>query len=126
MNFVLFSMLDIFQPVYARYPLFGLAKGYEATLEPGDILYFKSMWWHSVRNLDELTISVILPIMDVVGSFSRNMPLLLGFLLNVNVWVAQLGHGAYDEIHGTYKSSCRGNEACAREALASTHVVSSD
>mmetsp|Transcript_2395 Transcript_2395/g.3728 ORF Transcript_2395/g.3728 Transcript_2395/m.3728 type:complete len:112 (-) Transcript_2395:66-401(-) len=111
MNFVLFSMLDIFQPVYARYPLFGLAKGYEATLEPGDILYFKSMWWHSVRNLDELTISVILPIMDVVGNFPRNMPLLLGFLLNV---------------HGTYKSRCRGNEACAREALASTHVVSSD
>ena len=33
------------------YPLYGKVNKYAVTLEPGDILYIPSLWWHEVRNI---------------------------------------------------------------------------
>ncbi|WP_416878797.1 cupin-like domain-containing protein [Litorimonas sp.] len=35
-----------------RFPLFSKINKYSVTLEPGDLLFNPTMWWHEVRNLD--------------------------------------------------------------------------
>uniref|UniRef100_A0A7S2JGG2 JmjC domain-containing protein n=1 Tax=Haptolina brevifila TaxID=156173 RepID=A0A7S2JGG2_9EUKA len=74
--------LDVFAPNMSQTPLFAKARGYEVTLEPGDVLIFPSFWWHGVQNLDEHTLGIDVPMIDIAGSWRRNMPLLLHSLLN--------------------------------------------
>jgi len=74
--------LDVFDPNMTHTPEFAKARGYEVTLNTGDVLIFPSFWWHGVQNLDEHTVGIDIPILDPVGSWSRNAPLLLHTLLN--------------------------------------------
>jgi hypothetical protein len=44
------SAFDPASPDFERFPLVGLAEIYETTLEPGDIMYIPTSWWHQVEN----------------------------------------------------------------------------
>ncbi|EGD72167.1 hypothetical protein PTSG_00189 [Salpingoeca rosetta] len=52
------SQVDFDNPDYERFPKFKDARGLEAILRPGDVLYIPRCWWHLVRSLDELSVSV--------------------------------------------------------------------
>ena len=49
---VIFSPVDVEQPDARRFPLFERAERHEATLDPGEILFIPSGWWHHVRTLE--------------------------------------------------------------------------
>lgn len=51
----------------------------------GDVLFFPSFWWHGVQNLDDETVAVDLPLIDILGSWRRNAIFTLTSLLNPNV-----------------------------------------
>lgn len=46
------SPLDVEDPDLDRFPRFARARGHACVLEPGDMLFMPSYWWHQVRNLD--------------------------------------------------------------------------
>ena len=46
---------------------------------------FVSFWWHGVQNLDDETVAVDLPLIDILGSWRRNAIFTLTSLLNPNV-----------------------------------------
>jgi len=50
------SLVDIDAPDFARHPKFAAAleQAQVAELEPGDVLYMPSLWWHAVCGLDEV------------------------------------------------------------------------
>lgn len=50
------SLVDIDAPDLVRFPRFAEAMAHAevAELEPGDVLYMPSLWWHAVRGLDEV------------------------------------------------------------------------
>lgn len=54
---VIFSPVDIEAPDLQRFPAFAEAQPHETILEPGEILFIPSGWWHHVRTL-ELSISL--------------------------------------------------------------------
>lgn len=45
------SMVDFAQPDYQRFPRFKQAQvnGFEAVLQPGDVIYIPAFWWHHVE-----------------------------------------------------------------------------
>jgi len=49
------------------------------------VLFFPSFWWHGVQNLDDETVAVDLPLIDILGSWRRNAIFTLTSLLNPNV-----------------------------------------
>lgn len=54
------SQVDFEHPDFDRFPLLKHAKGMEAVVEPGDVLYIPMYWWHYIEStLDsELTTSI--------------------------------------------------------------------
>lgn len=50
------SEVDFLAPDYAVHPWFRYANGFETVLDPGDVLYLPSYYWHAVEN-PEATIS---------------------------------------------------------------------
>lgn len=46
-----FGRVDAEHPDLARFPAFGGACGVEVVLEPGDVLYLPSLWWHQTRGI---------------------------------------------------------------------------
>ncbi|WP_105103018.1 cupin-like domain-containing protein [Microbulbifer pacificus] len=54
------SMVDFFAPDYDRFPRYrdALGAAQVAEMEPGDVLYVPSMWWHQVEGLDDLNVLV--------------------------------------------------------------------
>lgn len=50
------SLVDVDAPDLARFPRFAQALEHAeiAELEPGDVLYLPSLWWHAVRGVDEI------------------------------------------------------------------------
>ena len=46
-------MVDFETPDLERFPALARARGLETTLEPGDVLWLPSFYWHYVRQLDE-------------------------------------------------------------------------
>lgn len=46
------EVLDIDKPDLQLYPKFSLTIPYECYLEPGDILFIPSMWFHNVLSID--------------------------------------------------------------------------
>jgi hypothetical protein len=108
LNFIISSRVNLFEPDLQQHPLAQHITMYETILEPGDVLFFPSFWWHSVQNLDTITASFILPVMDLPGSASRNLPLLLSFALNWKVWYAQATSGLYEVMYENYELRCKG------------------
>lgn len=47
-----FSAVDTRTPNAGRHPLAARARGYVASLEPGDVLYIPPGWWHAVTCLE--------------------------------------------------------------------------
>ena len=41
-------------------------------MNPGDVMFFPSFWWHGVQNIGPLTVGVDIPLVDVFGSWQRN------------------------------------------------------
>ena len=54
------SLVDFTRPDFAAYPKFkdALAAARVAELEPGDVLFYPSMWWHQVEALDGFNILI--------------------------------------------------------------------
>ncbi len=54
------SMVDFTAPDFQAYPLFrkALMSARVAELEPGDVLFYPSMWWHQVEALDAFNILI--------------------------------------------------------------------
>ncbi|SEA09094.1 cupin-like domain-containing protein [Microbulbifer marinus] len=54
------SMVDFYAPDYERFPRYreALEAALVAEMEPGDVLYVPSMWWHQVEGLDGLNMLV--------------------------------------------------------------------
>jgi hypothetical protein len=50
------SLVDVDEPDFGRHPRFAdaLESAVTAELDPGDVLYIPSLWWHAVASLDEL------------------------------------------------------------------------
>ncbi|XP_061176606.1 uncharacterized protein LOC133185401 [Saccostrea echinata] len=49
------SPVDIQNPDYSRFPLFGETYPLNCTIEDGDILYMPSFWWHEVQSFPNKT-----------------------------------------------------------------------
>ncbi|WP_066967466.1 cupin-like domain-containing protein [Microbulbifer sp. Q7] len=54
------SLVDFYKPDFARYPNYqkALEAAQVAEMEPGDVLYVPSMWWHQVESLDAVNMLV--------------------------------------------------------------------
>lgn len=54
------SLVDFDAPDFRRYPRFrdALAAASTATLEPGDVIFIPSMWWHHVRSMEPFNVLV--------------------------------------------------------------------
>lgn len=54
------SMVDFANPDFKKYPRFkdALAAGQVADMEPGDVLFYPSMWWHHVEALEDFNILI--------------------------------------------------------------------
>jgi hypothetical protein len=54
------SLVDFTHPDFGAYPRFreALANARVAELEPGDVLFYPSMWWHQVEALDAFNILI--------------------------------------------------------------------
>ncbi|MDI7774030.1 cupin-like domain-containing protein [Asticcacaulis sp. EMRT-3] len=54
------SLVDFTQPDFEAFPRFkeALASAQVAELEPGDVLFYPSMWWHQVEALDSFNILI--------------------------------------------------------------------
>eukprot|EP00658_Telonema_sp_P-2_P078997 TRINITY_DN753_c0_g1_i2.p1 TRINITY_DN753_c0_g1~~TRINITY_DN753_c0_g1_i2.p1 ORF type:complete len:380 (+),score=83.99 TRINITY_DN753_c0_g1_i2:141-1280(+) len=74
--------VNVFKPDTASYPEFAKARGFEVVLEPGDVMFFPSMWWHAIQNLDPVTVGSDIPMIDPIGSWRRNSLFTACSLLN--------------------------------------------
>jgi len=52
------AMVNPDNPDLHRFPLYRHARPHYAVLQPGDLLYLPVGWWHHLRNLDPLAISI--------------------------------------------------------------------
>ncbi|KAG8178704.1 hypothetical protein JTE90_011630 [Oedothorax gibbosus] len=53
-----FSSVNILDPDLVLHPLFKCSQPHVVILEPGDVLFVPSKWWHFVESLDEITTSI--------------------------------------------------------------------
>lgn len=51
-KFVYGGKVNAFNPDLEKFPLYANAKPVEFILNPGEIIYIPSMWWHQAQNLD--------------------------------------------------------------------------
>ncbi len=51
-KFIYDGKVDAFNPDLEKFPLYTNAKPVEFVLNPGEIIYIPSMWWHQAENLD--------------------------------------------------------------------------
>jgi hypothetical protein len=51
------AAVDVGEPDLRRFPAFAAARGVEAHLEPGDVLFIPAYWWHYFKSLSELNAS---------------------------------------------------------------------
>merc|ERR1719171_3281927 len=84
------TAVDVHHPDLAAFPEFKKAEGFEVTLEPGDLLFFPSMWWHAVENLEPMSIGLDLSIIDIVGALWRNPLFTMASLGNPKLTMATI------------------------------------
>ncbi|MEH2405968.1 cupin-like domain-containing protein [Nostoc sp.] len=51
-EFLYDGKVDVFNPDIKKYPLYAKTNPVEVILEPGEIIYIPSGWWHHVKNLE--------------------------------------------------------------------------
>ncbi len=61
---------DFDHPDLDQFPLIANATAWETVLEPGDVLFLPSYWWHEIR-VDEPSVSLGFPVQ--AGTWSRSM-----------------------------------------------------
>jgi hypothetical protein len=52
------SMVDFHNPDLEKYPRFRDAAGQVADMDPGDVLFYPSMWWHHVEALENFNVLI--------------------------------------------------------------------
>ena len=52
------SQVDMYRPDYERFPRLAKAKGVEAILQPGEVIYIPALWFHHIECLDTPCVSV--------------------------------------------------------------------
>ena len=88
--------IDPQQPDFERFPLSQEATAYEATLQPGEMLFIPSQWWHAVTALDN-SITVSYNFFNRVNfgeyflDFFRSLPRTLKHLDRTPGWQEALG-----------------------------------
>lgn len=99
-----FSMVDVSDPDLERFPALRHACGYEAVLEPGDVLFIPRYWWHYVEQL---------PSAD--GGPEDN--------LSLNFWFGLKGTGSFKrELHATSKQLPDDEAVAAAARAAAIHA----
>eukprot|EP00929_Paragymnodinium_shiwhaense_P123514 TRINITY_DN9748_c0_g1_i1.p1 TRINITY_DN9748_c0_g1~~TRINITY_DN9748_c0_g1_i1.p1 ORF type:complete len:461 (+),score=76.52 TRINITY_DN9748_c0_g1_i1:2-1384(+) len=67
---------------FEAHPQARLARGWEANISVGDMLYFPGQTWHGVQNIGALNVMADTAFMDVARSWVRNWPATLALLLH--------------------------------------------
>jgi Cupin-like domain len=52
-DFLYDGKVNVFNPDLEKFPLYAKAKPVEVILEPGEVIYTPSKWWHQVENLED-------------------------------------------------------------------------
>lgn len=120
------TAVDVHHPDMDSFPEFAKAEGFEVTLEPGDVLFFPSMWWHAVENLDPMSTGMDFAFIDILGSLKRNPVFTVTSLLNPNLIMTSIrgivsGRGLLSSFFDSYlvedghQGKIRGAEKQAEE-----------
>lgn len=79
------TMADLSQPDFTRFPRLktALENAYVADLEPGDALYYPSMWWHEVQAFDRFNAMVNFWWMTAAPHLGSPMDVLMHAMMSV-------------------------------------------
>lgn len=98
--------LDPDKPDENRYAMFPFVDGFEVTLEPGDILYNPSFFWHQVENLsDAIGVGVRWISLDAMLRASPTMTLLTMLSTSPPIWEASKYDGDFIRVFAADKRS---------------------
>lgn len=100
------SMVDVEHPDFERFPKFqqALAASLTAELNPGDVLFIPSMWWHHVRGIDDINVLITHWWRDTPGYLGRPNNALQHSMLSLRslpkaqrkAWKAMFDHYIFD------------------------------
>ncbi|MCT8987107.1 cupin-like domain-containing protein [Shewanella phaeophyticola] len=99
-------MVDVEHPDFERFPKFqqALAASLTAELNPGDVLFIPSMWWHHVRGIDDINVLITHWWRDTPGYLGRPNNALQHSMLSLRslpkaqrkAWKAMFDHYIFD------------------------------
>ena len=95
------SRLNPWDPDLERFPLSRFARGWEVVLEPGDVLFIPTLYWHQVGNLDD-TIGVSYRWYSAAGFARSGLRHVLLMLLarNPPLWRVRRERNNFTKIYG--------------------------
>ena len=100
------NMVDVEHPDFERFPKFqqALDASLTAELNPGDVLFIPSMWWHHVRGIDDINVLITHWWRDTPGYLGRPNNALQHSILSLRslpkaqrqAWKAMFNHYIFD------------------------------